>query len=284
MAHCIEMENITKSYDSFSLENISLKIPQGSIMGLIGRNGSGKTTLIKILLQITTPDSGYFTVFGKKADRGRKELKDIIGFMPDNNTFYNMFCPQQVDTVLKNMYHHWESTRFFDFLDRFEISRKTKISQLSMGMKQKLSLAVALSHQPKILLLDEPMNGLDPVARNELLDLLLEYIQDENNTILISSHITEHLEKIADYITFLQKGTVVFSRNKDALLEQYGVLKCSKQEYEEIDKEDYIGCRKNAFCCELLVADKYLAEKKYKGIFVDSASLEDIMLYYERGK
>ncbi len=185
---------------------------------------------------------------------------------------------------MKNIHRSWSGAVFTDYLKKFNIQQKKKIKDYSKGMKTKLSIAVALSHNPDFLILDEPTSGLDPVIRSEILDLLLYFIQDEEKSVLFSTHITSDLEKIADYITFIHDGELVFSRDKESVQDDYGILKCTMQEFGTIDRDDIIGYRKNRFGCEALIANRQEADIKYKGLAVDPANLEEIMLYYVKAE
>lgn len=283
MKNTIEIKNLCKNLKDFEINHLSLSLPTGSIMGLIGKNGAGKTTLFKLILDILSPDSGDITILGASDSNHKKEIKNQIGFVPDSNIFYDMFQARDVHKIYKNAYRQWDEALFFQYLEQFEIPLNKSIQYFSMGMKKKLLIATAFSHHPKLLLLDEPMSGLDPVARNEISDLLLDFMQDESHSILISSHITKDLEKIADYITFISKGNIILNKNKDQILEEYGVLKCKKQDFPLIDKTDYIGWRENAFGCEVMVKNRRDAQKKYKNMVIDSVDLESIMVFYERG-
>ena len=284
MEFSLETKNLTKHFESFSLEKVSIQLPKGSIMGLIGENGSGKTTLLNTLLGVSKYDEGEIYVHGKNINENNTAAKELIGFVPDANFFPDSLQPNQIGKIMKGVYGGWNEKLFESYLDRFAIPKTMGIKKLSLGMKKKLLIAVSLSHQAKILLLDEVMNGLDPVARSDIRDILMEFIQDEECSILISSHIMEDLEKICDYITLIHNGKVAVSRNKDILLEEYGILKCSKKDFEGVDEKDYISCRHNAFGFEALVADRFGTKKKYGHLLVDEVGLEDIMVFLARSE
>lgn len=280
----LEIKNLTKHYDSFSLNQVSIKLPKGSIMGLIGENGAGKTTLIKAILGATGYEQGEILINGKSLSIDDTATKETIGFVPDANFFHDFLSPREVGKVMQGIYKHWDFAQYKAYLERFSIAENKKIKTLSLGMKKKLLIATALCHNAKLLILDEMMNGLDPVARSDIRDLLMEFIQEEDCSIFISSHITEDLEKICDYITLIQNGTVFLSQNKDNLMQQYGILKCGKNEFAGIDKADYLSFRENGFGYEALVSNRNLIEKKYQNILIDKASLEDIMIFLARGE
>lgn len=278
----LEIKNLSKSYKTFALEKVSFKLPKGAIMGLIGENGAGKTTLLNAILGVTPYNSGEILVDGN--EQNEMATKETIGFVPDANFFQDYLRPNELGKIMSGVYRQWNTKEYKEYLQAFSIDESKKIKELSLGMKKKLLLATALCHNAKLLVLDEMMNGLDPVARSEIRDILMDYIQDEEHSVLISSHITEDLEKISDYITLLHNGKIVLCQNKDTLLQQYGILKCGKQEFSEIASSDYIGFRTNTFGCEALVRDRFAIEKKYKNAVIDNVKLEDIMIFMARSE
>lgn len=282
MEDILNIENLSKVYDDFTLKNINFSIPNGCIMGLIGENGAGKTTTIKLILNLIKRDGGNIKVFNLDNIQNEIEIKERIGVVLDEGNFHQDLNSKDVSIIMKNIYKKWNKNTFFDYLKQFNIPKHKIIKDLSKGMKIKLSIAVALSHNPDFLILDEPTGGLDPVIRNEILDIFLEFIQNEKKSILFSTHITGDLDRIADYITFIHNGEIIFSREKDELIDYYGIIKCGKDDFNKIDSMDIIGYRKNQFGYEILTADKQLSGIKYKGLTIDSASLEDIMLFYIR--
>ncbi|AFM00203.1 ABC-type multidrug transport system, ATPase component [Desulfitobacterium dehalogenans ATCC 51507] len=279
MVNVLEVKNLSKKYNEFQLKNVKFSLPQGCIMGLVGENGAGKSTTIKLLLNLIRRDGGEVEIFGKDNLTHEREIKEDLGVVFDESNFPDNMNAIDISLMMKNVYKNWDQEIFEGYLRRFALVPKKKVKDYSRGMKMKLSIAVALSHHPRFLILDEPTSGLDPMVREEILDIFLEFIQNEEHSILISSHIISDLEKIADYITFIHSGEVLFSEAKDQLLEDYGILKCSHTELDQLDKELIIGYRKNQFGIEALVK-----RKKLKGKFlVDSAGIEDIMLFYSRG-
>ncbi len=271
-----------KTFDLFHLHPITMQLEQGSIMGLIGENGSGKTTLIKLAINLLPLTSGEIKIFGLDSVQKETEIKQRIGFVPDENIFYEMFTLRDVNKIISKLYRNWQEKTFFHYLERFQIPIKEPIKSFSMGMKKKVAITSALSHEAEILLLDEPMNGLDPVARAEVRDILQEFVETESHSVLLSSHITEDLEKISDYITLIEKGNMVFSENKDDILQNYGIASFSKMDFKEINKKDYISFRENAFGYQVLVKDTKEFLRKYDGAMIDKASLEEIMVFYHR--
>lgn len=278
--NAIVIKDLCKKYEGFCLDNVSFEVPKGSIVGFIGQNGAGKTTTIKSILNIIGTDSGQIDIFGLDNVKEEKKIKEDMAVVFDEIPFHEEFTPDNLNKIMKSIYSNWDEEQYKMYLDRFEIPHKKKIGQLSKGMKMKLQIATALSHNAKLLLMDEATSGLDPVVRNEILDIFLDYIQDEDNSILMSSHITSDLEKIADYIVFIDRGRILLSGYKDDIVSEHGIIKCSKEDFNTIDKEDVISARKSEFGVEALVRDRRKCEDKYAGIVMDRASLEDIMLYY----
>lgn len=284
MSDILKIEHLTKYYNDFTLKDIDFNIPKGSIMGLVGENGAGKTTTIKLILNIIKRDKGSIRIFGLDNIENEMEVKERIGVVLDESNFYIDLNPNDISKVMENIYKSWDNNTFFSYLKQFNLPKNKKIRDLSKGMKMKLSIAVALSHKPDLLILDEPTSGLDPIVRNEVLDIFLDFIQDEEKSILFSTHITSDLDKIADYITFIHKGELILTENKDALINDYGIIKCGKEDFNKMDKMDIIGYRKNQFGYEILISNKERAQMKYKGLTLDSVNLEDIMLFYIRGE
>lgn len=284
MGNILEIENLTKKYPDFTLDTLSFSIPQGTIMGLIGENGAGKTTTINLVLNEINKDGGGIKIFGKDHLEHERAIKEKIGVVFDDCHFPDLFNANEMELFMKNIYATWQSKTYRDYLKRFGIPRDKPIKAYSKGMKVKLSFAVALSHQPQLLLLDEATSGLDPVMRDEILDLLLEFVQDENHGVLFSSHITDDLEKVADYITFINKGKLLFSKTKDELIYQYGVIKCGAEMFNQIDKADMIAYRKQDYEWQVLVADQEEARRKYKKCLIDSVTISEIMLFHVKGE
>lgn len=282
MENILEIKNLSKKYDSFELKNINIELPKGTIMGFIGENGAGKTTTIKSILNIINKDSGQIKIFG--LDNKETKIKEDIGVVLDDSFLSEYLNPLDINKIMKNIYKNWDEKLYFKYLEDFKLSKEKISKEYSNGMKMKLKIAVALSHNPKLLILDEPTSGLDPIARNEILDIFQEFIQDENKGIFVSSHITSDLEHIADYITFINNGEIIFSKTKDELLESYGIARCSKEQFDKIKKEDYIKYKKNKYEYDVLIENKYEFRKNYNISVIDKTSLEDIMLIYIKGE
>ena len=262
MKNNIELQNLSKKYKDFELKNISFNIPQGCIVGLIGENGAGKTTTIKSILNITKSE-GIIKIFGEDIRKNEKEI----------------------NSIMKDIYSTWEESKYIELLKQFNLPLNKLIKEFSSGMKMKLKIVVAISHNPQILILDEPTSGLDPVVRNEILDIFRKYIEeDETRSILLSSHITTDLEHISDYIIFIENGNIVFNMPTPELLENYGIIKCSKDDFLKIDSKDYIRYKKEKYQYEVLTNDKNNIRKKYNITTIDKSSIEEIMLFYIKGE
>lgn len=283
MEHLLEVKDLCKTYQTFSLKHVHVTVPKGSIVGFIGENGAGKTTTIKAIIGAIKREQGDIRLFEQSIDNQSEKLKQDIGVVMEGSFFYDDFTPKQIARVLSGVYIHWDQAKFDAYLEKFKLPATKPIKEFSKGMRMKLSLIIALSHDAKLLILDEPTSGLDPIVRNEILEEFLAFIQDENHGILLSSHITTDLEKIADYITFIHNGEIVFTEEKDALIYNYGLLKCGASEFDQLDVTDFVGYRKGQFQIEALVKNKAQMQKKYPNFFIDAVSIEEIMLFYVRG-
>ena len=284
MENNLEVKNLCKKYNGFELKDINLELPTGMIMGLIGENGAGKTTTIKAILNMINRDSGKIAIFGLDNIKDGKQIKEDIGVVLDDSFLSEYLNPIDINKIMKNIYKNWDEKLYFKYIEDFKLPKDKMSKEYSSGMKMKLKIAVALSHNPKLLILDEPTSGLDPVARNEILDIFQDFIQDEEKSILVSSHITSDLEHIADYITFINNGEIVLTKTRDELLENYGIVKCSADDFEEIDKNDFVKYKKNRYEYEILVEDKFEFKRKYKFEIIDKPTIEDIMLIYIKGE
>lgn len=283
MENVIEVKGLRKKYKDFELKDINLSLQKGMIMGFIGENGAGKTTTIKAILNLINPTSGEIKIFGLDNKKEEEKIKEDIGVVLDDSFLSEYLNAEDINKIMKNIYKNWDEKLFFEYIEKFKLPRKQISKEFSSGMKMKLKIATAISHKPKLLILDEPTSGLDPVARNEILDIFQEFIENGENSILVSSHITSDLEHIADYITFINEGKIVLSKERDGLLEKYGLAKCSEEEFKTINSNDYIKYQKNRYDYEVLVEDKNEFKKKYNISIVDRPSLEDIMLIYIKG-
>ena len=280
--NAIEIKDLTKKYDGFTLDNISFNVPKGSIMGFIGQNGAGKTTTIRLMLNLIKKDSGSIRLLGLDNAENENEVKSQISAVFDELPFHEQINANQLSVILSDVFDSWDKKTYFSYLDRFSLPRKKRFGEFSKGMKMKLQIAAALSHGARLLIMDEATTGLDPVVRNEILDIFLEYLQDEENSILLSSHITIDLEKMSDSVTFIDRGRILLSGGKDETVETHGIIKCGKNEYKDIDKADIVSARLTDFGAEVMINDREKAVKKYSGLTIDDTTLEEIMLFYVR--
>ena len=253
-------------------------------MGFVGENGAGKTTTIGCILNTLVKDGGMVKVFGKEMSDEAVDIRDDIGVVYDKNAFPTHLTALKVASIMRHLYSNWDDELFKEYLQKFKLPEKKKIKTFSRGMTMKLAVATALSHRPKLLILDEATAGLDPVVRDDILDVFLDFVQDENNSVLLSSHITSDLEKVADYITFIHDGSIIFSEEKDALKYNFGIMRCKAAQFAEIDKEDILAYRKRDYQTDVLIADKKNAEKKYRDVIIDNVTIEEIMLMFVKGE
>ena len=276
--YAIEIKDLVKQFDNFKLGPINLTIPKGTIVGYIGQNGAGKSTTIKLLLGLLNKDSGEIKILDE-INPSSVGFKDKLGIVFDDLLVPEEMTLIDVEKFCSRVYSKWNKNSFYKFKEKFNLPEKKIIKNYSRGMKMKLSMAVALSHNAELLILDEATSGLDPIVREEILDLLLDFMQDENHTILISSHILSDLEKVADYIAFINNGKILFMETKDELKENYGICTLSNEEVTSIDEEAIVGRRVHSFGQELLVKKNLIPN----GIIFQKPSIEDIMIYFVKG-
>lgn len=284
MENILEVKNLSKKYNNFELKNINFNLPKGMIMGLIGENGAGKSTTIKSILNLINTNSGEIKIFGLNNKKNEKKIKEEIGVVLDDSFLSETLTPVDINKIMKNIYRNWDEKLYFKYLEDFKLPKDKKTKEFSNGMKMKLKIATAISHHPKLLILDEPTSGLDPVARNDILDIFQDFIQDEEHGILVSSHITSDLEHIADYITFISQGEIIFTKTRDELLDNYGIVKCSENEFKKINNNDYLKYKKSRYEYDILVENKLEFKRKYDIQVIDKPSIEDIMLIYIKGE
>ena len=277
----LEVKNITKDYGDFKLDNVSFSVPRGTVCGFIGQNGAGKTTTIQLILDSITRDSGEITLFGQEVIPGRSHtLREDIGVVFDEMGFHEFLTPAQLDEIMKRIYKNWNSETYFGYLKRFSLPSKKSCGNFSRGMRMKLQIAVALSHGAKFLIMDEPTSGLDPIVRNEMIQIFREFVVEEDHTILLSSHITGDLEKIADEVVFIDGGKIVLAGNKDEILEKHAILKCKKEDADRVSNSLVVDKEISSFGAEMLVNDRDVCEKLYPGMVIEPATLEEIMIHY----
>ena len=267
--NAIEIKNLTKHYRGFSLENLNLTLPSGCIMGLVGENGAGKSTTIRLLLGMSRPDCGEITVFGQKLTPA---LKEQIGVVLDEPGYPGCMTADQIGNMLRGIFRGWEQKTYDNYLHKLRIPDNKPFKDFSKGMKMKLCLAAALSHGAKLRILDEATSGLDPVVRDELLDVFNDFTRDEGNSVLISSHIVSDLEKLCDYIAFLHRGRLMLCREKDELLNEFAFVQGSR---EEIDALPTIGRRDGRFGTEAIVRRTDIPA----GMKTSSVTIEDLFVF-----
>ena len=281
MNNVLEINNITKDYKKFKIDNISFNLPKGYIMGFIGANGAGKTTTIKLILNMIKRDSGEIKVFGLDNIREEERIKEQIGVVFDECYYLEEWTINDVEKAVSMFYKNWNSSIYEKYLKEFNLARDKKVKDLSRGMRMKLMIAVAFSHEAKLLILDEPTSGLDPVARDEFLDILRDYIEDEEKSVIFSSHITSDIEKIADYITYINNGKIIFTGEKDEFLEKYCIIKGGKEDITESQKKEIIGLRMHSTGFEGLIELKKAVGFSSK-VIIEKASLDEIMIYMNK--
>lgn len=286
MEHILELQEVSKTYrkSDFKLEKVSFRLPYGAVMGFVGENGAGKTTTIDCILNTVKKDAGNILLFGRKMQDEDKDLRENIGVVYDGGNFPDYLNPLQLSDIMEGLYTQWDNELFFDYLERFRLPKKRKIKTYSRGMAMKLAITAALSHHPKLLILDEATSGLDPVMRDEILDVFLEFVQEEDRSILLSSHITGDLEKIADYITFLHEGRIILTASKNELAYEYGIMRCKENQFQGLDKEDVVAYRKRDYQTDVLTADVKRAQRKYRDIVIDRVSIDEIMVLLVKGE
>lgn len=284
MNNILEVKNLSKEYKNFKLDNVSFNLERGYIMGFIGPNGAGKSTTIKLIMNLLKRKSGEIKIFGLDNIKNEKEVKDRIGFVYDDCYFYQDLKLKEMKNIIAPFYSRWDDSKFKKYMSDFNLDPDKKIKQLSKGMKMKYALAIALSHNAELIIMDEPTSGLDPVFRSEILDILYSLIQDESKSVFFSTHITTDLEKIADYITFLNKGKIVFSKSKDEIMESYAVVKGGKNLLNSDTKKLFVSVRENNYGFEALTNEIQNVKNEFKDkVVIEKPSLDDIMVYTVKG-
>ncbi len=283
MSNAIEVQGLTKNYKDFTLQDVSFTLPQGQVMGFVGENGAGKTTTIKAILQVIQRDKGDIRLLGQTLDDKTKALKEEIGVVLAENQFHECLTLQAIRSILRKIYVSWDDSLFDKYCKQFSLPMNKTYKDMSTGTKRKAAIVAALSHNPRLLILDEPTSGLDPVVREEMLDIFLDFMQRDDHAILFSSHITSDLDKIADSITFLHRGQMIFSRSREDLSDTMGLIKCGSAAFAALDKSHVLKYRKSAFDTEALVDNRRYYAAKYPEIMVQPATTEEIMLFYVRG-
>ncbi|WP_141432666.1 ABC transporter ATP-binding protein [Bacillus sp. 03113] len=280
----LEVENVSKKFDGFLLDELSFSLPRGYIMGYIGPNGSGKSTTIRMILNLIKKDHGQIRLFGKDHIEHEVEAKQKIGYVCDEGRYYETLSCEQMKKMIAPFYKKWDEKLYQDYVKKFQLPTNKKIKDLSKGMKMKYSIALALSHHPELVIMDEPTSGLDPIIRSEVLDILKEFVMDEKKSILFSTHITSDLEKVADFITFIQEGKLIYSGTKDDMLEHYLLVKGDVTSLNDANQSLFTGINKNQFGFSGLATNrKKVIEHFGNQVLIEKPSIEDIMLYTKKG-
>lgn len=286
METILELNGVSKTFpkSNFQLDQVSFSLPYGSIMGFVGENGAGKTTTIGCILNTAAKDRGTVKLFGKEMTDADTALRENVGVVYDGDNFPGYLTAGQLAHIMKGLYANWDDSLFQHYRNIFHLTQEQKIKTYSKGMTMKLAMAAALAHHPKLLILDEATSGLDPVMRDEMLDVFLDFVQEDDHSILLSSHITSDLEKAADFITFLHNGKIILTASKDELLYQYAVMRCKESQFKTLDPGDILAYRKRDYQIDVLTPDRNKAEKKYRNIVMDHAAIDEIMLLLVKGE
>ncbi|MDD7050883.1 MAG: ABC transporter ATP-binding protein [Lachnospiraceae bacterium] len=277
MEYSIVATELKKDYGEFNL-NVSVKVPKGNIVGLIGENGAGKSTFLKLILGLIESNGGSFEILNEKKINENRMILENIGVVIDDNVIPENLNIIQVNRIMNDIYEQWDEEKFYRLTEELKLNKGKKIKEYSKGMKMKLSLMVALSHNPELLILDEPTTGLDPVVREQILDMFLDFVQDSSHSILFSSHIMDDLEKIADYIVFLKNGRVLLSEKKDNIIYEWGVLRCEEDKLKNIEEKYIIAYRASSYGYDVLVNDKETIREMFEEVIIDDATLNETML------
>lgn len=286
MDNILELQQVSKTFpkSDFTLENLTFSLPYGAILGFVGENGAGKTTTIGCILNTMKKDSGTVKLFGKEMSDADTDMREKIGVVYDGDNFPAYWTAAKLAKIMSGFYKQWDNTLFQKYLSDFKLPVNQKVKHYSRGMTMKLAIAVALSHHPQLLILDEATGGLDPIVRDEMLDIFLDFVQEENHSILISSHITSELEKVADYITFIHNGRLITTIPKDELIYNYAIMRCRESQFLALDPTDIITYRKQDFQIDVLVSNGKEAQRKYKDVVIDHVSVDEIYLMLVKGE
>lgn len=284
MEAALTVSGLSKRYRDFCLDNVSFTVPVGTVVGLIGENGAGKSTTLNCILGVVKPDAGEITLLGQPDPYNGAPVRRELGFVLDGDNFPLSYTPKMLRGLMRNLYSAWDDAAYTGNLARMSLPENKKIGKFSRGMKAKLALAVAFSHRARLLILDEPTSGLDPVVREEVLDLLLDYVADGNGSVLISSHITTDLKKTADFLVMIHGGKVLFQKSKDDLVYHYGILRCTTPQFRALPREEILRYRQHGAAWDVLVEDRQASGARHPDLTVDPATLDDILLLYSKGK
>ncbi len=273
--NALEIRNLTKSYPDFTLDNLNLTLPGGCILGLIGENGAGKSTTIKLILDMIRKDSGTVTILGRDSADHAERIKEDIGVVLDEAGIPECLTVTQVGKVMKYTFRNWDEAEYSRLIRKLGLPDKKPFKDFSRGMKMKLAIAVAMSHNSRLLILDEATSGLDPVVRDEVVEMFSEFTRDENRSVLISSHIVSDLEKLCDYVAFLHKGKLMLCEEKDRLLEEYGLLHCTSEELRQLPAEAVRYVKENPYGAEAMVRRSAVPD----GMSVSPISIEELFVF-----
>ena len=283
MDFAIEIEHLTKVFKDFSLNHVSLKIPKGTVVGIIGENGAGKSTLIQSILGIVDSQYDKLTYFGKDFKQNEKNIKEDLAVIFDTTHYDLELTPRWIERILSHTFQNWNHELYQSYLQKFELPYDKKIKLFSIGMKMKLEFAIAFSHDAKILILDEATSGLDPIIRDEILNLIRAFTEDENHTVLISSHITSDLDKIADYIVYLYKGKCIFMQTYDEMNEDYGIIHGTKDLLNTLSQDDIVAYIQEPYSISILVKNRQQIQSVFQDLEITRPTIEEIMLFYAKG-
>ena len=286
MENILELQQVSKTFakSNFTLDHVSFSLPYGAILGFVGENGAGKTTTIGCILNTIAKAGGIVKLFGREMLDADTDIREKIGVVYDGDNFPEHWTAEQLSKIMQGVYTNWDDKRFRRYLKDFQLPPRQRIKHYSRGMTMKLAIAAALAHHPQLLILDEATSGLDPIMRDEMLDIFLDFVQEEDHSILFSSHITSDLEKVADYITFIHNGSLIMTVSKNDLAYHYAVMRCKESQFLALDRSDIIAYRKRDFQIDVLVSDGKEAQRKYKDVVVDHVSLDEIMVLLVRGE
>lgn len=284
MKTILEVNNLKKELDNFLLDKLNFSLEEGCITGFIGTNGSGKTTTIKTILGLYPKDEGRISFFDKDIEKNESYIKNRIGVVSDEGYFYEEMTLKEMKSVIAPAYTDWDESVFLDYIKRFDLNLNQKIATLSKGMRMKFAITLALSHHADLLIMDEPTSGLDPLIRNELMEILLNFMEEEKKSVFFSTHITSDLDKVADSLILIDKGKIIFNESKDDLLERHALVKGDNRLINEHTGKLFLGIRQTAFGFEGITDKKDIVREQMKGIILERPSIEQVMLAYVRGE
>lgn len=283
MNKAVEIKGLSKRYNDFSLNNISLSIESGTIVGLIGENGAGKSTLIQSILGIISSEYETLNFFGKDFKNHEQDIKEDLAVIFDT-THYNLeFTPKFIGLILSKTYKKWDMNIYYQYLEQFHLPINKKLKTFSRGMKMKLEFAIAFSHHAKLLILDEATSGLDPIVRDDILDILRKFTEQEDHTVFMSSHITSDLDKISDYIAYIHKGNLMFMKSYEEIHDEYGIIHGGEDILSALNEDDIIAYIKDTYSYSILVKNRETIQKVFHDLEIERPTVEDIMIFYAKG-